>query len=164
MIYTKLISISILFILSIKSSFSQEHKNLQEINTQIWEPFSKAFETSDHQLFASLHSDNLIRVGADGNQILNKEDYIKGYKASWETNNQKRTIAFRFLERLATNDRASERGIYKLTINPESTNEQSYYGKFHVILTKESGTWKILLDYDSSEGNTIDEISYKKCI
>jgi hypothetical protein len=40
--------------------------------------------------------------------------------------------------------------------------EKVYFGKFHVILIKEEGVWKILVDYDSSEKNSINEDTYKK--
>ena len=34
-------------------------------------------------------------------------------------------------------------------------------GKFHVILVKVDNLWKLLVDYDSNEDNTINEKSYK---
>jgi ketosteroid isomerase-like protein len=37
---------------------------------------------------------------------------------------------------------------------------QSLYGRFHVVLRKENGVWKILVDKDSSEGRSIDETDY----
>lgn len=36
----------------------------------------------------------------------------------------------------------------------------SYYGKFHVILKKENGVWKLLVAYNSSENDTIHDTSY----
>lgn len=144
-----------------QSVFTQNTEVLTQINTQIWEPFTIAFETSNFELFGSLHSDDLIRIGADGKQILQKDLYIQGYKKNWSNNKENRTISFRFLERIANDKLGSERGIYKLTINPQTEKEQSYYGKFHVILRKEDSVWKILIDYDSSEGNTINSDSYE---
>lgn len=144
-----------------QSVFSQNIIELTEINTQIWEPFSVAFETSNFELFGSLHSDDLIRIGADGKRILKKDLYIQGYKNKWSNKKQNRTISFRFLERIVNDKLGSERGIYKLTINSQTEQEQSYYGKFHVILRKEDSVWKILVDYDSSEGNTINSDSYE---
>ena len=51
--------------------------------------------------------------------------------------------------------------IYKLTRNPNTLDERSYYGKFHVIFKKENNAWKILVDYDSTENNLIDETSFQ---
>ncbi|WP_223033261.1 nuclear transport factor 2 family protein [Hanstruepera marina] len=140
--------------------FSQEKSHLTDINKQIWEPFTSAFETFDYNLFASLHREDLIRVSGNGKHIQNKKDYIKGYESRWSNSNRSQTISFRFLERIANNESASERGIYKLTLNPNTEQEQSFYGKFHVLLKKENEIWKILVDYDSSENNTINEESY----
>jgi len=70
------------------------------------------------------------------------------------------TISFKFLERICNDSIASERGIYKLIRNPNTDIEKSYFGKFHVILKKESSIWKIIIDYDSSENNTINKTSY----
>lgn len=141
-------------------SHSQNTTCLKEINNQIWANFTKAFEVLDVNLFESLHSENLIRVNGDNKNVRNKISYINGYKNRWKNNKINQTISFRFLERICSNNKASERGIYKLTRNPNTENEQSYYGKFHVILIKEDGVWKILVDYDYSEQKNIDESTF----
>jgi hypothetical protein len=71
-------------------------------------------------------------------------------------------ISLRFLERINNNLIASEKGIYKLIINQNRENEKVIYGKFHVILIKEDKVWKILMDYDSNENNTIGEEDFYK--
>lgn len=148
--------------LSANYLFSQSKTDqYKQINKQVWEPFTEAFETLDSELFSSLHSDDLIRVNADGKSAQGKKAYITGYKERWTNISRKQTISFRFFERINNNASASERGIYKLTINPNTTEEQSYYGKFHVFLRKENAIWKITIDYDSSEENTINNTSYE---
>lgn len=139
---------------------AQDPSKVDDINTQVWDVFTKAFETSDVDLFGSIHSKNLIRVNGDNERIQNLEEYLDGYRHNWKNKTLKRTIHFRFLERINNGDAASERGIYKLTIHPNTEREESYYGKFHVFLRKENKVWKLLIDYDSSENNTIDEASY----
>ncbi|WP_299550261.1 nuclear transport factor 2 family protein [Seonamhaeicola sp.] len=141
--------------------FSQSENDLQDINTQIWNNFTKAFETLDYELFSDLHCEDLVRVGGDNKTVRDKASYMAGYEKRWKGKQIMQTIAFRFLERIAKGGKASERGIYKLTRNPNTGNEKNYYGKFHVILVKENGTWKILVDYDSSENKTIDETSFQ---
>ena len=148
--------------ISSMNCYSQTEENLKNIDNQVWHPFTKAFETFDYILFSSIHSKDLIRINADGKRIQNKETYIDGYKERWESIDRKQTISFRFLERLNNENSASERGIYKLTIHPGTDQEQSYYGQFHVILKKEQHAWKILVDYDSSENNTVGSSVYNK--
>ncbi|TXG39393.1 YybH family protein [Seonamhaeicola maritimus] len=157
----KTIFFSVLFLGLSVSAFSQG-EDLKDINTQIWANFTKAFENLDYQLFSDLHSANLVRVGGDSKSVKGKTAYIKGYENRWKEKKLKQTISFRFLERIAKNGKASERGIYKLTIDPNTEKEKSYYGKFHVIHRKENGVWKILVDYDSSENNSINETSFLK--
>jgi hypothetical protein len=53
-----------------------------------------------------------------------------------------------------------EVGIYKVITTDKIGNTHTFYGRFHVALRKENGTWKILVDTDSSEGNSIDEQDY----
>jgi len=150
--------VCICFVLQIQA---QNNKCLNEINNQVWSNFTKAFETFNHELFGNLHTKNLVRVGGNSKLLRNKTDYINGYATRWKTNKTPQTISFRFLERICNDIKASERGIYKLTVNNGLPNQQSYYGKFHVILVKVDNLWKLLVDYDSNEDNTINEKSYK---
>jgi len=151
-----------LFVIMSSVSYCQNKEVLKSINKEIWEPFTKSFETFDIELFESLHSNDLIRVSADGRNIKKKDTYIDGYNRRWTKTSIEQTISFRFLERLNSTDIASERGIYKLTMNPNTEQEKTFYGKFHVIMKKEHETWRILVDYDSSESNTINSDSYYK--
>ncbi|ULC60648.1 nuclear transport factor 2 family protein [Flaviramulus sp. BrNp1-15] len=150
-----------LFFIS-NSNHSQNTDHLKAINEDVWSNFSKAFETLDYELFTSIHTQDLIRVSGNSKKIKNKTEYLKSYKQQWANKDLNQTISFRFLERIANENSASERGIYKLTRNPNTPNEKSYYGKFHVLLKKEQGVWKLLADYDSSENNTINEASYNE--
>ncbi|NMH89430.1 DUF4440 domain-containing protein [Flavivirga algicola] len=150
-----------LIILSGNKTIAQNIDDLKDINVQIWSNFKKSFESLDYKLFESLHSNDLIRVnGGNYKSIRNKDAYLGNYKERWKNNSLKQTISFRFLERISKDGMASERGFYKFTINPDSENQKSYYGKFHVILRKEESLWKILIDYDSTENESIDEVSY----
>ncbi|WP_274474276.1 DUF4440 domain-containing protein [Mangrovimonas aestuarii] len=147
-------------LLSISLFAQDSQKCFQEINTQVWNTFSNAFEKLDLEAFKSIHSQNLIRVSGDNKSIRNAEEYFKAYKTKWQSRAIKQSIQFRFIERVCNTNRASERGIYKLTRNPNTSEEKSYYGQFHVILVKKNQIWKILVDYDSSENNSANEDSF----
>lgn len=48
--------------------------------------------------------------------------------------------------------KAFEVGYYKTSSTDATTGEtRSGYGKFHVLLRKENGTWKIIMDADANE-------------
>jgi ketosteroid isomerase-like protein len=92
--------------------------------------------------------------------VWNFEQYKKQNEEGDKRSTQqktKRTIELRFLERMANESQAFEVGIYKTTVINAQGESRSFYGKFHVVLRKENGTWKILVDSDSSEGGTIGE-------
>lgn len=147
-------------ILCINTFVLAQGEILNKINEEVWSKFCKSFETLDLQLMEEIHNKELYRIPADGRVILNYEEYMEGYR-SWfaqaKKDNTLLNISLRFFERICNESSASERGIYRLTINEGRDNEQFFYGKFHVLLKKENDIWKILMDYDSNEGNTVGE-------
>lgn len=137
---------------------------LAELDRDIWQPFVKAFAERDAEGYIALHSPALVRGMGDMKRV---ETY-----ASWRENtlamfkrlaerDVRPAIRFRFLERIAGAEAASERGIYEFTATDAKGEVRRFYGKFHVIARKEEGRWKIAVDYDSSEGGTIDEASFR---
>lgn len=159
----KKLSIILIALFSIGSSYSQTKTNLQDINAT-WAKFYKAFETLDYTLMAEIHAKDLVRVSG-GKRIIDYDTYINNYKVGFERDKaaeQTSEISLRFFERINNETTASERGIYKLIRNKGTEKEQAYYGQFHVIFKKIDNEWKITLDYDSSEGETIGEDDYNK--
>jgi hypothetical protein len=131
---------------------------LLEINRDIWIPFSEAYATGDADKYLSLHSSDFVRASESNHHTTDLHGYSKGVLRSFNRNainGGKTTIDFRFLERFTSEITASERGIYKYTYFPPGGEPTSGYGKFHVVSRKENGVWKILMDYDSNEGDTI---------
>lgn len=131
-----------------------------EINQQVWKPFILSFDNHDTNGFMAVHSTDAVRSPRDGKVVWNWEEY-KNQQARGDQQdqlaNRKRTLELRFSERIASQDLAVEVGVYKTTYYPANGKTQSFFGRFHVVLRKESGIWKILVDTDSSEGGTIGE-------
>ncbi len=134
--------------------FGQTKNDFLEINKQIWEPFSQAYAMKDISLFGGIHHEDFIRVSGNNKSIKDKSKYINQLAENWTDDERTLKIEFRFTERISSEGRASERGIYKLTVTTGINDPQFYFGKFHVILTKET-KWKLLMDYDSNEYGTI---------
>lgn len=149
-------------ILLFSNSIHSQNTFNEEVNNEIWVKFTTAFEKFDVDLFESLHSEEFIRVSGNAKNISDKKTYLDGYRERWKNNTGNQTISFRFSERINNGVTASERGIYKLTVNLGAENEASYYGEFHVILRKENGSWKLLVDYDSNPNNSVNEDTYIK--
>lgn len=149
----KIIWIS-LFILPAHIVFSQADSLQKEINNQVWKPFIKAFNSKDNDAFSAVHSRDVIRVSQDDKNIIGFDEYFKkapdSLKAKWSE--WKNNIELRFLQRIASNGKAFEVGYYKTTSTHSKTGEtRTSYGKFHVLLRKENGVWKILMDADANE-------------
>ena len=143
---------------SVANVFAQNHQ--QEINNQVWKPFIKTFNERDTKGFMAVHSKDVVRSSRDSKTILNYEEYYKEQEQGDKrglTSGTKRDLELRFTERIANNNQAIEVGIYKTSVIRSNGATQSHYGKFHVVLRKENGTWKILVDTDSSENNSITE-------
>lgn len=137
---------------------------LKAIDQDIWLPFIKAFAEGDAGGYIALHSKDLIRPMGDAKRIEPYDKWTAGTRGMFKSFAERGTkiaIDFRFLERIANEDTASERGIFEFSMTNAKGETQKSYGKFHVILKKVAGTWKILMDYDSSEGRTINAESFK---
>jgi ketosteroid isomerase-like protein len=137
---------------------------LKQVNRDIWIPFAEAYAAVDAEKYLKLHSAELIRGEGDRGRVLNLTQYSEGVRRSfegWKKSGAKVGIQFRFLERIVSEESASERGIYQLSAARPGQEARSFYGKFHVFSRKENGVWKILIDYDSNEKDTIDEKAFQ---
>lgn len=136
---------------------------LAELNDQVWIPFSDAYTDNNVDAYLALHAPDFIRVEGDNKRIRNLAEYSTAVRRSfegWEDREEKAGISFRFLERIVRPDFASERGVYELTLADNEGNVERLYGQFHVIARKLEGRWRIAIDYDSSEGGTIDRAAF----
>lgn len=153
-----------IFLLFCTLSISGRSQNFQEeINQQVWKPFISSFNKYDATGFLAVHSKDVVRSPLDAKMILTYDEYLnnqqEGNKLGQESGNT-RALGLRFTERIANATTAIDIGIFKVTVNRKDGSSQSFYGRFHVVLRKENGTWKILVDMDSSEGRSIDETDY----
>jgi ketosteroid isomerase-like protein len=158
-LFVSLISAAILF-----QDLKAQGDSLQkQINDQVWKPFIKSFNSGDEEGFKTVHSRDMIRVIQDDQQIFGYEWYFQkspdSVRVKWE--NWKKEIELRFLQRIAANGKAFEVGFFKTrSFNPSTGETRTGYGKFYVLLRKEEGRWKILMDADAKEGT--DESVFEK--
>jgi hypothetical protein len=132
----------------------------KEINEQVWRPFIASYNSLDTDGFMAVHSKDVIRAQREDGHIMRHEEYTKVTASGnqyFEDNKSDRKIELRFIERWAGIEAAYEVGVYKVTTIRPSGNNSVFYGKFHVTLRKEKGVWKILVDSDSSEKETIND-------
>ena len=151
----RLILASIIAVFAAYAADAQTDLVQMEINNQVWKPFIKSFNKGDDEGFKAVHSKDVIRVNQDGKKISGYDQYFKkvpdSVKAKW--GKWSRHIELRFTQRIAADDKAFEVGYYKtINKNADTGETRTGYGKFHVLLRKENGAWKILMDADANDG------------
>lgn len=156
----KIVGILTLLVVAVSGSYAQHDQ--AAINEQVWKPFTKAIITQDVTGFAALHSTDLVRAEINRKKVMGLDEYKRGMEAGWpgwkesiQKNKTHYTFELRFTERISNGTLAYEIGYFKNeTINANGEKRESF-GKFHVVLRKEVGIWKILVDSDTNEGGTI---------
>lgn len=132
----------------------------KEINEQVWKPFIENFNNRNAKGFLAVHSKDVVRSPRDSKMIFGWDDYLKQQTDGDQraaASGRKHSLQLHFTERIADKNLAMDVGIYKTTFTDSQEQSRAGYGRFHVVLRKENGVWKILVDTDSSEGGTIGE-------
>lgn len=148
------------FVLLPNFGYSQAYDAQELINQQVWTPFMENYTRFDAEGFMAIHTEDVIRVSQDGNKIYIGQEYSDRIHSSFgrmKASETSRTIEFRFLKRLAYKDVAYEVGYYKIQTQKPGDQLRTYFGKFHVTLRLVEGKWKIAVDSDSSNNNSITE-------
>ncbi len=137
-------------------------KWIKEINEQVWKPFIAHLTSGNQEGFRNVHSKRVTRVEIDGKAVLDYEKYFPPIdpNAAPVKKNSKLLFGLRFDKRISNGTRAWETGYYKGTVMQEGKEPRSYYGRFFVVLEKEDGTWKILVDADT--GKDANEANFSK--
>lgn len=78
-------------------------------------------------------------------------DLIESWLAELADRGSSVSIVFRFVERIASSDLASERGIFQIVSKRSESDERTFYGRFHTCARRTDGRWRICIDYDTDE-------------
>ena len=132
---------------------SDSLKRIKEINEQVWKPFIIALTSRNNKDLQKLHSRQITRVEIDNNVVMDFEKYFPENSGSSYRQN-KLQFELRFDKRIGNNDREWESGYYQGTVMETGKANRVYYGRFYVLLWKENGVWKIVLDADTHTGAT----------
>ncbi len=132
----------------------------KEVNEQVWKPFSESYKNGNAELFNSLHTDDVLRVTPSGMKI-GKEYKDSISKKYGNPNREPREIHFWFEHRIYSGDTGYEVGYYRVT--QLTGSQEKYYGRFHVVLKKINGVWKIARDWDTDiiNGRKITEEDFR---
>jgi len=158
----KKILLGAMLVMCYSNTFAQSEQG--KINKDVWYSFMQAYQDLDASLFNHIHTDDVLRIPIDQNQILVGREYKDSNLNMfnlWNEHKIKQRIQFSFTNRIQKGDWAYETGIYKLTRH-SGFNPEYLYGKFNVTLKRVNGIWKIYMDADTSEGATVNESDFLK--
>lgn len=135
---------------------------VKEINEQVWKPFTAHLISGNKEGFRDVHSKKITRVEIDRGIIKDYEKYFPPVKpeAASEQKKPERLFELRFDKRISNGTMAWESGYYKGTVMQPGREPRYYYGRFYVVLEKENGGWKILVDADT--GKDANEENFNK--
>ncbi len=147
----KKLKLTLVLLLLIISASQAQVSIENEINQAVWKPFMESWASYDAVTYNSLHTDDVLRPGR--NSLTVGQDYkdrnTRSFAASAERNG-KRSIHFSFEQRVYSENRGYEVGYYKVIDQREGQAARTFYGRFHVVLRKENGQWKIAQDWDTN--------------
>jgi len=138
------------FIILVQLSSAQSIK--EEIDNDVWIPFTNAWEANDGTAYNSLHTDDIWRINPGRLLIGSEYKSLNLSRMKGEPKNS--VIEFSFETRTNNGDNAYEVGYYRITSNQRETPTY-YVGRFHVALKKVEGKWKIAQDWDTGEINGV---------
>jgi hypothetical protein len=159
----KLLLLSVIPLFSLLANAQSDSlKWVKEINEQVWKPFITHFISGNNEGFKSVHSKRITRVEIDRGVLKDYEKYFPPVTpgSSPVKKNSNRLFELRFDKRISNGTRAWESGYYKGTVMQQGKEPRSYYGRFFVVLEKEEGVWKILVDADT--GKEANEENFSK--
>lgn len=135
-----------------------------EIEKDVWIPFLAASSAFDADGFLAVQAKDLVRVSTDARQVYGLARYQTeirdGFRRARERG-VKRVSEVRFLDRIANGDLAYETGYFRSRVTLANGEVRIRYTRFEMVLRKEAGTWKLLLDKDTTEGGTITAEAYE---
>ncbi|WP_425392781.1 hypothetical protein [Ekhidna sp.] len=87
----------------------------EEINEQVWIPFTKAWESNNGEAFNAIHADDVWRINPG--RLLVGDEYKNRNKEKMQSQPKGQIIEFSFETRTANGDNAYEVGYYRITPN-----------------------------------------------
>ena len=138
---------------------------LNALNADVWRPFCEAYAARDAKRLVALYTEDLIRAGGPAHEVIGFDGFaaqMQQWFADMSERGADLDIEFRFSERLASTDLASERGIFRITAST-GDDKRVFYGRFHTFARRLDGRWRFVADYDSDEGGTISDEAFMAC-
>ncbi len=138
---------------------------LDQINQDVWQPFYEAYAQNDPRIMANLYRKDGFRISPEAQSVFSYREITDAYRQTFADQSAKgitQQLRLNFTERTCSENAATERGIYALTLYPGTPREATFYGKFHMLLRKEYGRWKIFMEYEWENEEPLSEADFEK--
>jgi ketosteroid isomerase-like protein len=137
----------------------------REIDSQVWLPLLAASNAFDAAGFLAVPSHDLVRISVDSNEIYGLDRYrselVAGF-ARARGRGIKRRSDVRFLTRAHSGDLARDTGIFRSEVMMPGGETRVRFTAFEMILRREQGRWRVLVDQDTARGGAITQQDYEK--
>lgn len=137
---------------------------LRELNRDLWGPFRAAYAACDAAAFLALHTPDLMRASGTDGTVFGLGEYaaqVEPWFAGMASRGDVLDITFRFTERVAAGDLASERGVYRIVVEAVGADRITFHGRFHTFARKVGGAWRVAVDYDTADGGAVTAATYE---
>jgi ketosteroid isomerase-like protein len=128
---------------------------LNEIAADVWIPFMEAYRDLDSEKLKALHAPDIMRITIDQNRVETGAAYLDkfgGYLQQVQSQGIELGIDFSIATSAidADQQRVYQTGHYRFSSKqPEADGFQvNGYGYFNVLLKKDQGKWRLLMDAD----------------
>jgi ketosteroid isomerase-like protein len=135
-----------------------------QINADIWLPFSQAYATGAVDRYLAIHAADFTYVQAGARIIEGLDDYSQRIRKSFADlagRGVTFTIAFRFVERIASGRLASERGLFRLSGTGPKGPGPVRHGRFHTIARRDDAGWRLIVDYEYADVEPVAPADYE---
>lgn len=129
-----------------------------EVDT-FWDTMSHSVSNGNFERYASLYHEDAVLVSGFSNNSYPILKALAGWKQGFmDTKNgkMKAGVEFRFSKRLHSATTAHDSGMFLYTSQINGSSPDSFLAHFQGLLVKKEGQWKLMMEYQISEG-TLDE-------
>jgi ketosteroid isomerase-like protein len=136
----------------------------RQIENDVWIPLMRASVAFDAEGFLAVQSKDLVRVSVDAGEVYGLDRYQREIREGFPRARARgitRQNEVRFLQRVASDSLAWETGYFRSQVRMPDGEERVRYTRFEMVLRKEGGKWKILVDKDTSDQGKITEAMFE---
>lgn len=146
MIRVYLLPLLLLFILP-------EADNPTEGVDEFWKEVSRTVTEGDFEDYVATHHPDAVLVNGFSGVSYPIDNALAGWEQGFEdtkTGKIKASVEFKFTERFHSETTAHDTGIFKYSSQVAGEESNTAYIHFQGLLTKVSGEWKLMMEYQVS--------------